>query len=163
METVDIDDLDRCILHSLQQDARHLSASDIAERVDVSARTVRNRIDRLEESGVIRGYDLDVDYATAGYQLHTIVICTAPISDRGTIAREALEVPGVVDVVEIMTGDQNLFVEVVGIDGDDLSRITRDLNDLGLEINDEDIIRNDYAGPFHQFDRCGKRQPAGKD
>lgn len=154
METVDLDDVDRCILYSLQEDARRMSASTIAERVDVSARTVRNRIDLLEESGVINGYRLDVDYESAGYQLHTMVVCTAPIADRETIAREAADVPGVVNVREIMTGDQNLLVEVVGTDADDLSRITSDLNALGLQVNDEDIIRNEYDSQFHEFDRC---------
>jgi DNA-binding Lrp family transcriptional regulator len=131
-----------------------MSASTIAERLDVSARTVRNRIDRLEESGVINGYRLDVDYESAGYQLHTMVVCTAPIAKRGEIAREAADVPGVVNVREIMTGDQNLLVEVVGIDGDDLSRITSDLNALGVHVNDEDIIRNEYDSQFHEFERC---------
>jgi DNA-binding Lrp family transcriptional regulator len=154
METVELDDVDRCILYSLQADARRMSASTIAERLDVSARTVRNRIDRLEESGVINGYRLDVDYESAGYQLHTMVVCTAPIAKRGEIAREAADVPGVVNVREIMTGDQNLLVEVVGIDGDDLSRITSDLNALGVHVNDEDIIRNEYDSQFHEFDRC---------
>lgn len=155
METVDLDDIDRCILYSLQEDARRMSASTIAERVDVSARTVRNRIDRMEDSGVINGYGLDVDYESADYQLHTMVVCTAPIADRGEIARAAADVPGVVNVREIMTGDQNLHVEVVGTDGDDLSRITSDLNELGLHVNDEDIIRNEYDSPFQEFDRCG--------
>jgi DNA-binding Lrp family transcriptional regulator len=154
METVDLDDVDRCILYSLQEDARRLSASTIAERLDVSARTVRNRIERLEENGVINGYRLDVDYESAGYQLHTMVVCTAPIADRGEIARAAADVSGVVNVREIMTGDQNLLVEVVGTDGDDLSRITSDLNDLGVHVNDEDIIRNEYDSQFHEFDRC---------
>lgn len=157
MEPADLDDVDRCILYSLQEDARNVSASTIAERLDVSARTVRNRIDRLEEAGVIQGYRLDVNYENAGYQLHTLVVCSAPISDREEIARDVLEVPGVVAVREIMTGDENLNVEVVGVDGDDLSRITRDLNDLGLEINDEDIIRNEYYRAYHQFDRFGER------
>lgn len=154
MEPVEIDDLDRCILHCLQEDARNTSAKSIADRVEVSARTVRNRIDRLEETGVIRGYQVDVDYGAAGYQLHTMVICTAPIANREQIARDALDVDGVIRVDEIMTGDQNLLVEVVGTDGDDLSRITRDLNQLGLHVNDEDIIRNEYGCQFHQFDRC---------
>lgn len=160
METVDLDDVDRCILYSLQEDARRMSASTIAERVDVSARTVRNRIDLLEESGVINGYRLDVDYESAGYQLHTMVVCTAPIADRETIAREAADVPGVVNVREIMTGDQNLLVEVVGTDADDLSRITSDLNALGLQVNDEDIIRNEYDSQFQEFDRCGGSRPS---
>lgn len=154
METVDLDDVDRCILYSLQEDTRRMSASTIAERLDVSARTVRNRIERLEESGVINGYRLDVNYESAGYQLHTLVVCTAPIAERSEIARAAADVAGVVNVREIMTGDQNLLVEVVGTDGDDLSRITSDLNTLGVHINDEDIIRNEYDSQFHEFDRC---------
>jgi len=154
METVDLDYVDRCILYSLQEDARRISASTIAGRLDVSARTVRNRIDKLEESGVINGYRLDVNYEIAGYQLHTMVVCTAPIEGREEIAKEAVDVPGVVNVREIMTGDQNLLVEVVGTDGDDLSRITSDLNDLGMHINDEDIIHNDHNSQFHEFDRC---------
>lgn len=146
-----IDDLDRQIIHALQGDARHTSASEIAESLDVSARTVRNRITKLEDAAVIRGYDVDVDYEAAGYQLHTLIVCTAPIHEREEIARRALEVDGVVAIREVMTGADNVHVEVVGVDGNDLSRIGRDLNDIGLEVVDEDIIRNEYTRPFHQF------------
>jgi DNA-binding Lrp family transcriptional regulator len=146
-----IDDLDRQIIHALQGDARHTSASEIAESLDVSARTVRNRISNLEEAGVIRGYDVDVDYEAAGYQLHTLIVCTAPIHEREEIAQRALEVDGVVAIREVMTGADNVHVEVVGVDGNDLSRIGRDLNDIGLEVVDEDLIRNEYTRPFHQF------------
>lgn len=146
-----IDDLDRQIIHALQRDARHTSASEIAESLDVSARTVRNRISNLEDAGVIRGYDVDVDYEAAGYQLHTLIVCTAPIHEREEIAQRALEVDGVVALREVMTGADNVHVEVVGVDGNDLSRIGRDLNDIGLEVVDEDLIRNEYTRPFHQF------------
>ena len=148
----EIDDLDRRIIHALQEDARHTSASEIAESLDVSARTVRNRIAKLEEAGVIRGYDVDVDYEAAGYQLHTLIVCTAPIHEREEVARRALDVEGVVAIREVMTGADNVHVEVVGIDGNDLSRIGRDLNELGLEVVDEDLIRNEYTRPFHPFD-----------
>ncbi|MFC6974197.1 Lrp/AsnC family transcriptional regulator [Halomicroarcula sp. GCM10025709] len=146
-----IDDLDRRIIHALQQDARHTTASEIAESCDVSARTVRNRIDRLEERGVIQGYDVDVDYEAAGYQLHTLIVCTAPIHEREEIALRALDVDGVVAIREVMTGADNVHVEVVGVDSNDLSRIGRDLNDVGLEVVDEDLIRNEYTRPFHRF------------
>jgi len=147
----DIDDLDRQIIHALQRDARHTSASEIAKSLDVSARTVRNRINKLEEAEVIRGYDVDVDYEDAGYQLHTLIVCTAPIHQREEIAQRALDVDGVVALREVMTGAENVHVEVVGVDGNDLSRIGRDLNDIGLEVVDEDLIRNEYTRPFHQF------------
>ncbi|MFB6280805.1 MAG: Lrp/AsnC family transcriptional regulator [Haloferacaceae archaeon] len=148
-----LDDLDRHIVHELQAEARHTSSSDIAERVDVSASTVRNRIARLEESGVIRGYHADVDYERAGFQLYTLIVCTAPIPEREELARAALEVSGVVGVQEVMTGDQNVHVSVVGRNGDDLSRIGRELDDVGLQVVDEDIIRNQYVHPYHEFAR----------
>ncbi len=146
-----IDEVDRRIIYELQRDARHTSASDIAESLDVSARTVRNHIQRLEEDGVIEGYSVNVDFEAAGYQLHTLIVCTAPIADREAIARKALEVPGVVAVREVMTGEGNVHVEVVGVDSNDLSRIGQDLNEIGLEVADEDIIRNEYTTEYDGF------------
>ncbi|MFB6298355.1 MAG: AsnC family transcriptional regulator, partial [Salinirussus sp.] len=37
-----LDDVDRAVLYFLSEDARHSSATDIAEHVRVSAQTVRN-------------------------------------------------------------------------------------------------------------------------
>ena len=147
-----LDDLDRRILHALQREARKVSSGDIAEQAGVSASTVRNRLQRLEDQIVIRGYHADVDYERAGYQLYTLIICTAPVRRREELAEAALDVPGVVRVKEVMTGEENVHVSAVGSDSDDLSRIGRDLDELGLEVTDEDIIRNEYTGPFAGFD-----------
>ncbi len=153
----DLDDLDRYIIYALQGDARRTSASDVADRMGVSASTVRKRLQKLEESEVIQGYHLDVDYERAGFQLHTLIVCTAPVPDREELARRALDVEGVVAVREVMTGSENVHVEVVGVDGDDLSRIGRELDALGLAIEDEDIIRNEYVSPYEGFAADGDR------
>lgn len=147
-----LDDLDRKIIHALQSDARHTSSGTIAEEAGVSASTVRNRIRRLEERGLISGYHADVDYGEAGYQLYTLIVCTAPVPRREELAEAAIEVPGVVRVTEVMTGEENVHVSVVGSDGDDLSRIGRDLDELGLEVADEDLIRNEHVDAFDGFD-----------
>jgi hypothetical protein len=42
-------------------------------------------------------------------------------------------------------------MEVVCTDGDHLSRIGRDLDDIGLERGDEDLIRNEYTRPSLRF------------
>lgn len=149
-----LDELDRYIIYALQVDARHTSSSDIADRMGVSASTVRNRIARLEEDGVIRGYHADIDYEEAGFQLYTLIICTAPIPEREEYVEQALEVEGVVDVQEVMTGEENVLVTAVGKDGDDLTRIGRELSAIGLQVVDEDIIRSHHTHPYHQF-----RQP----
>jgi len=146
-----LDDLDKYIIHCLQRDARKTSTSTIAEHADVSASTIRHRIRQLEDAGIIRGYHPSVDYEEAGFQLHTLIICTAPIPEREELARKAGEVEGVVAVREVMTGHENIHIEVLGTDGDDLSRIGQELDSLGLAIEDEDLIRNEYENPYEGF------------
>lgn len=146
-----LDRLDKRILYELQQDARSTSSGDIAEKVDVSPSTVRTRIHRLEERQIIRGYHLDIDYERAGYPLFTKIICTAPIAEREELARAARAVQGVTAVREIMTGERNVYVNAIGESHDDLSRIGRRLNDIGLKIVDEQLIRDEYVCPYHGF------------
>lgn len=150
--TWNLDDLDKYIIYRLQQDARNTSSGDIADRMGVSSSTVRSRIHQLEDDGIITGYDTRIDFETAGSQLHTLIICTAPIPERNKLAREALDIEGVVDVQEIMTGEKNVHVTIVGTDTNDLNRIGEELDEIGLEINDEDLIRNEYTTAYERFD-----------
>jgi DNA-binding Lrp family transcriptional regulator len=146
-----LDDLDRYIIYLLQSDARHTSSKDIAERMDVSASTVRKRIKRLEEEGIITGYRAEMDFGKAGYQLRVQVVCTAPITERERLGDEAMSVPGVVSVREIAAGEENLLVSVIAVDDDDLTRIATELSELGLAISDERLIRGERFGPYHGF------------
>lgn len=150
--TWNLDELDKYIVYCLQKDARNTSSSDIADRMGVSASTVRNRIHRLEADGIITDYDASVDFETAGSQLHTLIVCTAPIPERNELARKALDIEGVVDVREVMTGEHNVHVGIVGTDRNDLNRIGEELDGIGLEVNDEDLIRNEYTTPYQGFD-----------
>lgn len=52
----EIDNIDERILYRLVEDARSTTAPDIADEVGVTDTTIRNRIGRLEENGVITGY-----------------------------------------------------------------------------------------------------------
>ena len=154
-----LDDLDRRILHALQRDARHTSATEIADEAGVAPSTVRKRIARLEERGIVRGYHVDVDYQRAGYQLHTLITCTASIDEREQLVRDALDVRGVVSVREVMTGDDNVRVSAIGSDHDDLNRIAQELSHLGLEVTDENLVRNEHVRPFDSLVRDGRDQP----
>ncbi|MFC6724858.1 Lrp/AsnC family transcriptional regulator [Halobium palmae] len=147
----ELDALDRRILYTLQAEARRTSSNDVAAELDVSASTVRNRIQRLEADGVIRGYHADVDYEATGHQLFTLIVCTAPIPDREELAAAAADVDGVVEVQEVMTGEGNVLVQAIGVDGDDLSRIGEELDELGLRVSDEDLIRNTHRSPYSRF------------
>ncbi|MUV57639.1 Lrp/AsnC family transcriptional regulator [Halogeometricum sp. CBA1124] len=147
-----LDELDRRIIYELQRDARHVSSRDIAADVSASPSTVRKRIQRLEDEGIVRRYGADVDYGRAGYQLFVQIVCTAPIPERDCLCEEASGVDGVVGVRELATGERNVVVTVVGEDGDDLTRIARELSALGLTIAEEQLIRNDASLPYAGFD-----------
>ena len=63
--TVELDPTDHEILSLLRQDARR-TLSDIAGRVSLSVAAVKRRIDRLQNSGVILGYTVQIDHSKLG-------------------------------------------------------------------------------------------------
>jgi len=146
-----LDGVDRRILYHLVADARNTTAPLIAEEVDVSPGTIRNRIDKLEAVGVLSGYHAEVDYERAEGLLTNLYVCAAPAADRERIAREALSVPGVVHVRETATGTGNVHVKAVDTDTDDLTRIARALSDLGLEIRTEELILDEHFAPYAPY------------
>lgn len=152
-----IDEIDEQILYYLTEDARHTSAPDIAKEVDLSPPTVRNRIRRLEEKGVITGYHAHINYERADGRLTNLFICTASATKRQELAHRVLEVSGVVNVREIMTGRGDLRIKAVGTDTDDLMRIAQDITDLGIEIDDEGLVHREYFRPYSQFAPRGSK------
>jgi Lrp/AsnC family transcriptional regulator, leucine-responsive regulatory protein len=64
-ENITLDELSVRLLTELTASPR-LRTAELARRLGVSTPTVRERIARLEQAGVIRGYRLDVDPAALG-------------------------------------------------------------------------------------------------
>jgi DNA-binding Lrp family transcriptional regulator len=147
----EIDDVDRAILHALQDDARNTSSGDIAERTGTSDSTVRKRIQQLESEGVIKGYSAHIDYQRSGYPLRMMLFCTASIPERGDLVPEILAIDGVVSVQELVTGEQNLLVTAVGESDSDITPVAQELLDMGLTIADEVLVRSHEATPFGEF------------
>lgn len=147
----EIDEVDRVILHALQEDARHLSSDEIGERAGIAGSTVRKRIQRLEEEGLIEAYRAEVDYQAAGYPLRMLLFCTASIADRGKLLPEILGLDGVVSVQELVTGERNLLVTVVGTSDDEITEVAENLLGMGLKITDEVLVRRDVSAPFARF------------
>ncbi|TYL39612.1 transcriptional regulator [Natronococcus pandeyae] len=146
-----LDDVDRGILHLLQEDARNKTAAEMAEQVGVSASTVRNRIEALEDEGVICGYHPEIDYEQAEYQLHMVIICHAPVSERAELVDTVMELEGVVTVREMLTGDANIHVEAIGTNSSTVDQITSSITDLGLEIESVNLVKEMHVQPFNHF------------
>ena len=105
-----VDSLDRAILSVLRDSAR-APYVDIAKSVGETERTVRTRMRRLEDEGVIRGYTV----REAGIGLSALIrLKVGPGTEIGTLAGEFAGWPGVECVFEI-SGDADL-VAVVHVD-----------------------------------------------
>lgn len=68
-----VDDLDVKILSALCEDARK-SSREIAKKIGVSTGTIYNRIKKLTEKGVIRGYVPLLDYTKMGYMFTVLIL-----------------------------------------------------------------------------------------
>lgn len=152
MADKEIDDVDKAILYALQEDARNMSSGDIAERTGTSDSTVRKRIQRLESDDIIKGYSVSVDYQKSGYPLRMLLYCTASIPERGTLIPDILEIDGVISVQELVTGEENLLVTVVGESDNEITPVAQELLDMGLTVADEVLVRSHETTPFGKFD-----------
>lgn len=146
-----LDEIDKRILYRLVEGARDTSAPSVAEEVNVSGATIRNRIAQLEDNGIITGYHAAIDYERADNRIQNLIICTAPVTDRERLAKKVLTVPGVVNVRELLTGRQNIHVNIVGESTSELTAITRHLAELGLDVEDEHILHMEETVPFDRF------------
>lgn len=149
--SIRLDDVNKRIIHALMDDARNTSAPMIAEEVGVSPATIRNRINQLEEAGVIRGYHANVDFDTADEMLRTLYVATAPVDDRARLAQQARTITGVVNVREYVAGEENLHVLAVGANTEAINDVARELTALGIEIDDEKLLRTEQFQSYHPF------------
>ncbi|GAA4230158.1 Lrp/AsnC family leucine-responsive transcriptional regulator [Streptosporangium album] len=102
-----IDALDLRILAELQVDAR-VSFAELGRRVALSAPAVADRVQRLEEAGVITGYRAEVDPRALGFPVTVMVRIRPAIRELQRISEIAQEVPQIVECYR-MTGDDCFY------------------------------------------------------
>ncbi|NJE10080.1 Lrp/AsnC family transcriptional regulator [Thermococcus sp. MAR1] len=105
-----LDELDRMILHILQEDGR-ASYSEIARRLKVPESTVRLRVKKLMERGVIRKFAALINPFKAGYSIVAFIAVDVEPSRVKKAAEELSKLPEV-DVLGIATGAHDILMQV---------------------------------------------------
>ncbi|MBU1004017.1 MAG: Lrp/AsnC family transcriptional regulator [Proteobacteria bacterium] len=124
-----IDDIDAQILTMLQENAR-TSNAEIARQVGKTASAVFERIKKLENAGIVKGYTAVVDPAALGRAvLAYVFIRLSPHRMARTVGEQLVEVAGVQEVVH-MTGEECFLVKVRCKDTEALERIVMRINDI---------------------------------
>src|SRR5215831_2378998 len=91
-----LDELNVALLAELAGDAR-LSLAELGRRVGLSAPAVAERLQRLQETGVVRGYRLELDPRALGYSLGVILRIRPEARHLRTVAERSRESPEVVE------------------------------------------------------------------
>jgi Lrp/AsnC family transcriptional regulator, leucine-responsive regulatory protein len=111
-----LDDVNLRLLQMLQQDPR-LSMSELARRVSMSAPAVTERVQRLERTGVIAGYRLDLDPRALGLPIAAYVRVRPGPRQLEKIAELAANTPQVTECHRITGEDCFLLkVQVAAVD-----------------------------------------------
>jgi len=103
------DPTDVQILQALVDDPR-LGTAELARRVGMSAPAVRERVQRLEDTGVIAGYRLQVDPRALDYDIMVFVRIRPNPGQLQMIADIARDMPNVVECHRI-TGEDCFIVK----------------------------------------------------
>src|SRR5215831_18178675 len=106
----EIDAVNRRVLEELLQDPR-LTMSELGRRVGMSSPAVTERVRRLEETGVIRGYRLELDPVALGLPIAAYVRIRPNPGQLPRVAELAQQIPEVVECHRV-TGEDCFILKV---------------------------------------------------
>lgn len=133
-----LDPVDRQILEILRRNAR-TPVSEVARAVRLSAAPVSRRIERLEQTGVIRGYTALVDDQQSGrLEAFTEVRLTGS-TQTGELADIVRDVPEVEEFFTI-AGDPDALVRIRVDDVDHLQRVVNAMRATGKVAGTKTLI-----------------------
>jgi Lrp/AsnC family transcriptional regulator, leucine-responsive regulatory protein len=104
------DAVNQRILSEMQSDPR-IAMSELGRRVGLSAPAVTERVQRLERSGVIAGYRLELDPAALGFPVSAYVRIRPGPGQLDRIAQLAVAIPEVTECHRI-TGEDCFIMRV---------------------------------------------------
>jgi Lrp/AsnC family transcriptional regulator, leucine-responsive regulatory protein len=118
-----LDDLDRRLLGSLQNDARRSSA-ELARELKLSGPGLQKRLRKLEDRGVIRGYVTVVDREAVGLDLLCFIHIMLAHHRPDSIKRFPDRIRKMPEVLEchFLTGEFDYLLKVVVADHEELEK-----------------------------------------
>jgi Lrp/AsnC family leucine-responsive transcriptional regulator len=118
------DEIDLQILNILQDKAR-IPNAEVARQVGMAPSAVLERIRKLEERGIIEGYEVRLNPRAFGQSLAVFVQVQADRAGNGRLAGDLAAITGVQEVHQV-AGEDGYLVKIRVADTEALGRILRD-------------------------------------
>lgn len=104
-----IGELNAAILEELEADAR-ISITEIGKRVGLSGPAVSERIKKMEDEGIIKGYTTNLDYDQVGLTVNAFISLKSSLTHAGVV-KKIEEIPDILECYSI-TGHNCLIMKV---------------------------------------------------
>jgi Lrp/AsnC family leucine-responsive transcriptional regulator len=124
-----LDNLNWKILVELQKNAR-ISFKDIGDKVGLSGPAVAERIQKLEENGIIKGYHAKIDLKKIGYSLTAIVNFKFHPGNLDKFLNHLKSLPEVFECNRI-TGSESMVIKVAIKEPSHLERLVNGFIEFG--------------------------------
>jgi len=139
MGKIKLDDIDKQILDMLIDNTR-VPFTDIAKKLLISAGTVHVRVKKMEDSGIIKGSSLTLDYKKLGFSFIAYVgVYLQNTSQTQFVLERINDIPNVT-VAHITTGKFNIFCKVRAKDTTHAKEIIFRLDDIDGVYRTETMI-----------------------
>jgi Lrp/AsnC family leucine-responsive transcriptional regulator len=106
-----VDSIDEQLLSNLKDNSR-LSFADLGRKIDLSPSAVRDRVQKLEDMGVIQKYSIQIDNRKIGYDLEAFILLKVFPGQLIPILKKIRDFQEVREAYRI-TGNQNIHLRVV--------------------------------------------------
>ena len=132
-----IDDIDRRLMLCLLREGR-IQTKVLAERIGLSAPAVAERVRRLEDAGVIKGYTARLDLAKLGFGVQAFVRVAA-VASQGPVLLKAFESCPEVQEVNKVTGDDSYLLRLIVKSVQDLESVIERLS-VGVRLSTSIVL-----------------------
>lgn len=120
----------RKILLELQKNAR-ISYTELGKKIGLTGPAVKERVQKLEESGVIKGYRAKLDLEKIGYSLTAIIHFKMNPGSIHQFIEQLRAMPEIIEVNRI-TGGDNMVIKVALSESSHLEKLINRFIEYGV-------------------------------
>jgi len=158
-EVLQLDELDFALLEVLHNDPK-IGVLELSRRLRVARATGSARLRRLEDGGLIAGYEPRLDLAAAGFVVQAFVTMEIAQGALETI-REALEsIPGVLEAFAT-TGTGDILCRIAADSHLGLQQTLIDLNRSSIITRSTSVVVLSQVVPFRVMPLLRTLEPSG--
>ena len=115
-----LDGIGRKILQELQENGR-MPFTELGKRVGLSTPAVMDRVRRLEDAGIIKGYRAEVNVAKMGYPIQAFIAVNVVGDFMPRMSKLAKSIPEILECHRV-TGSNTFMIKVIAASVEELEK-----------------------------------------